>query len=202
MIRAIIFDFGGVLVRTSDPVGRREWENRLHLSAGELERLVHGSDLWVNAQRGLLSVDDYWQGIADRLGIPAQDIPSLREDYFRDDHLDYGLMAVIAVLRAKGYKIGLLSNDALTLEAKLREQLAIYNRFDAVVISAVIGVMKPEAGAYEAIAKALNVAPAECVFIDDNLANVEGARRFGMSAIRYVAGMDVEAVLAPILQGG
>jgi putative hydrolase of the HAD superfamily len=201
MIKAVIFDFGGVLVRTGDPVGRREWEKRLGLPAGELEHVIHGSDLWLDAQRGMISVDAYWQGVAALLNVPAQDIPTLRDDYFRDDNLDHDLITLIGRLRHAGFKVGLLSNDALSLEAKLRDVFAIDDQFDAVVISAAIGIMKPDARAYEAIAQALNIAAIECVFIDDNLANVEGARRAGMQAIHYVKGMDVQAALDPLIKG-
>src|SRR5690348_124505 len=101
MVKAIIFDFGGVLVRTGDPAGRREWEARLGMRPGELERIVHGSELWLRAQRGDITVEDYWHGVADELGIPHEDIPALRDDYFRDDYLDRELMALIASLRAR-----------------------------------------------------------------------------------------------------
>ena len=199
LIRAIIFDFGGVLMRTGDPAGRREWETRLGLSTGMLERAVHGSDLWVKTQSGLVSPDDYWAQTAAALGAAESDIPLLRHDYFRDDHLDPGLMSFIATLRQAGYKVGLLSNDALTLETKLRDELAIYDAFDAVVISAQIGVMKPDERAYLAMTQALGVTPTEAVFIDDNAANIDGASRAGLWAIRYEAGMDVQAALAPYL---
>jgi hypothetical protein len=50
LIRAIIFDFGGVLMRTGDPAGRCEWEARLGLASSELERVVHGSALTKGSQ--------------------------------------------------------------------------------------------------------------------------------------------------------
>ncbi len=199
MIEAVIFDFGGVLMRTGDPAGRREWEARLHLPQGELERIVHGSDLWISAQRGLITVEEYWSGTAARLQIPAADLPTLRIDYFRDDRLDADLIALVAALRRTGYKVGLLSNDALTLEQRLRRELAIYDLFDAVIISASIGVMKPDPRAYQAIAQSLGVEPGACVFIDDNPTNVDGARRVGMRAIHYRVGMDLRAALKPML---
>lgn len=195
-IQAIIFDFGGVLMRTADPVGRREWEARLKLPAGGLERIVHGSASWIQAQRGALSVEDYWHGVARTLNMPEAELPALRRDYFRDDHLDQSLIALIGSLRGHGYKVGLLSNDALTLETKLRDELNIYSIFDAVVISAQIGVMKPDPGAYAAAARVLAVPMSACVFIDDNAANVEGARRVGMQAVHYHAGMDVQVALS------
>lgn len=199
LVQAVIFDFGGVLMRTGDPAGRREWEVRLGLPAGALERAVHGSDLWLKTQSGLVSPEQYWAQTAAMLGVAASDIPLLLHDYFRDDHLDPDLMRLIATLRQAGYKVGLLSNDALTLEARLRDDLAIYNDFDAVIISAEIGVMKPDERAYLAMTQALGVKPTEAVFIDDNAANIDGAHRAGLWAIRYEAEMDVRAALAPYL---
>ncbi len=186
-------------MRTGDPAGRREWETRLRLPAGELEGIVHGSDLWLKAQRGVITPEEYWSGTAACLQIPLEDLPALQADYFRDDSLDQDLIALATSLRATGYKVGLLSNDAATLEKKLRQDLGIYDCFDAVLISATIGVMKPDPRAYQAIARALGVETTQCVFIDDNRVNVEGARRSGMQAIHFVAGMDLRAVLASML---
>jgi putative hydrolase of the HAD superfamily len=200
-IRAVIFDFGGVLVRTGDPVGRRAWETKLGLATGDLERIVHGSQIWINAQHGLMTPDDYWAEVGRVLGIAESDLPQLKLDYFKDDHLDPDLIALIDSLRQAGYKLGLLSNDAVTLEHKLRHEFAIYDHFDAVIISAYIGVMKPDPAAYQAIAQALNVDLQESVFIDDNPDNIEGARKVGMQAIHYRAGMDLQAALQVILKG-
>ncbi len=199
-IRAIIFDFGGVLVHTSEPVGRRTWEAKLGLAAGELEQVVHGSDSWRKAQCGLITPETYWSEVLLTLHLTEADLPALKADYFRDDRLDLDLVALIQSLRQDGYKIGVLSNDALTLEHKLRNELAIFDVFDAVIISAAIGVMKPDPVAYQAITEALGVAPQEAVFIDDNQENVEGARRFGMLALPYHAGMDLRSALQPLLK--
>ncbi|HLY25488.1 MAG TPA: HAD family phosphatase [Aggregatilineales bacterium] len=199
MIRAIIFDFGGVLLRTGDPVGRREWEQRLGLPAGRLEQIVHGSAAWLEAQRGAISPDAYWIQVADTLNIPPEDLPALQHDYFREDLLDTSLMALAASYRARGYWLGLLSNDSVTLEGKLRDTYRIDQAFDAIVISAKVGVLKPDSAAYQAILDALKASPQEAIFIDDNAANVEGARRVGMHALHYQAGMDVQAALEAII---
>jgi putative hydrolase of the HAD superfamily len=199
VIEAVIFDFGGVLMRTADPAGRREWETHLGLTQGTLERVVHGSEAWIKAQRGVITMADYWAETAHTLGLSASDLPALQRDYFRDDRLDLDLMALIRSLREAGYKVGLLSNDTLSLEDRLRHDLGIYDAFDAVIISAAIGVMKPDPGAYHAIARALSVDSARCVFIDDSPSNVAGARNVGMQAVQYRAGMDLRATLARML---
>ncbi len=198
-IEAVIFDFGGVLMRTGDPAGRREWEQRIGLAPGELIRAVHGCDAWRQAQLGRMSVHTYWETVAGMLGIPATDIPQLRHDFYRDDTLDPGLMALIDELRRAGCKVGLLSNDSLTLERKLRRELAIADRFDAIVISAQIGVMKPTPEAYAVICRVLAVEPCACIFIDDMPANVEGAEKIGMHGIQYRDRMDVRIALKPYL---
>lgn len=200
MIRAVVFDFGGVLMRTLDPAGRRAWESRLGLDPGALELIIHQSDLWIEAQQGLRTPESYWEGVRERLGLSPADLIQLRRDYFSGDVLDRDLITLIESLRAQGYKVGLLSNDSLYLEEKLRVSLGITDCFDAVVISAQIGVMKPEAQSYRAIAHKLGLSLPECVFIDDNTANVDGARGVGMKAILYRAGMDVSAALAPVLE--
>lgn len=201
-IKAVIFDYGGVLMRTAQPAtGRREWEHRLGLANGELERIVHKSELWMKAQRGEVSYDDYWKGIAAQLHLPAKEIAQLRADYFRDDHLDHSLIALIRSLRQRGLQVAILSNDTIMLEHKLRNDLRIYDEFDAVMISARLGVMKPDAGIYQAMLALLHLHPVHTVFIDDNLQNVAAAHYLGMAGIWYRRDMDVAAELEAILNG-
>src|SRR5258707_13258332 len=95
MINAIVFDFGGVLIRTVEPIGRKEWEARLNLHPGELERVVHGSSVAAQAQAGIITAEDYWHWVAETLGIQESEIPVLRHDFFRDDRLDLDLIALI-----------------------------------------------------------------------------------------------------------
>jgi putative hydrolase of the HAD superfamily len=198
MIKAILFDFGGVLVRTGDPTGRREWEARLGLPSGELVRVVHGSGAWIKAQRGLISPADYWKQVALNLGIPEDDLAQLQHDFFRDDQLDQTLVTLIDDLRQLGYKVGLLSNDTEQLRDKLA-RLGILTKFDAVVISAEIGVMKPDPDSYLAILTILGVQPAECIFIDDLLANIDGAVYLGIKGIHFQKNLDLRSVLLPML---
>lgn len=201
MIHAVIFDFGGVLMRTGVPLGRREWEERLGLPAGDLERAVHGSGAWVRCQRGQITPEAFWAGVADRLGVPPVDLPRLRADYFRDDALDQDLITLIRDLRKGGLRVGLLSNDSTALEAKLRDELGIYTLFNTVVISAQIKAMKPDPEAYTAILTRLGLPANETVFIDDSLANIDGAAWIGMHTLKYDAHMDVRAALRPLLPG-
>ncbi|MBX3083666.1 MAG: HAD family phosphatase [Anaerolineae bacterium] len=201
-IKAVIFDFGGVLMRTAQPAaGRREWEQRLKLPDGELERIVHKSENWKQAQLGIISYDEYWKAVIKELRLTDSELSKLRVDYFRDDFLDPEMMSLIRDLRKRDYKVALLSNDSVMLEFKLREELKIYDDFDAVLISARLGLMKPENGIYQAMLSLLNIRPINAVFIDDNLHNVAAAHYLGMAGIWYQRGMNLRRELDSILDG-
>ncbi len=197
--RAIIFDFGGVLMKTADRHPRYDWDERLGLPHGNVERIVHGSEIWRKAQIGAISPQDYWADIARQLDIEPETLPELKRDYFSGDQLDSTLIDYIHTLRSRGHTVALLSNDSVELMGKLQE-LEIANLFDPLVISAYIGVMKPDAGAYRAILKQLSRPPEETVFIDDMLANVAGARALNMHAIHYIDGINFPVALQPFLE--
>jgi epoxide hydrolase-like predicted phosphatase len=196
--RTIIFDFGGVLMKTLDYAPRHAWDAKLGLARNTVESIVHGSTIWHKAQLGLVPVEAYWSAVAEQLGISPEHMPQFERDYFSGDCLDQGLIDIIRGLRKNGHPVALLSNDSLALEEKLTA-LGIANLFDSVVISARIGALKPDPAAYQAVLDRLRCSPGETIFIDDRLENVEGARALGMHGIHYVKDMDLVAALAPFL---
>lgn len=196
--RAVIFDFGGVLMKTVDRQARYAWDDRLGLSRGSVERVVHGSASWRLAQTGALAVDAYWDDTGQQLGLDRDALERLKADYFSGDRLDDDLIDYIHELRAAGHRVALLSNDSIQLIDKLRA-LNIDGLFDPLVISAAIGVMKPDAAAYLAVLDGLACAPDQTIFIDDMLANVAAAQALGIHAVRYNTGMDLRAALTPLL---
>jgi HAD superfamily hydrolase (TIGR01509 family) len=181
---AIIFDFGGVFMKTVDYSPRHRWDDRLRLPHGSVERVVHGSASWRAAQTGLLTPDAYREDVRKQLGLTETDLGQLFDDYFSGDQLDLTLVDYARGLRARGYPVALLSNDSVELGPKL-ERLGITDVFDPQVISAHIGVMKPDAGAYEHVLSKLGYAAANTVFIDDMPTNIAGAEAVEMHGILY-----------------
>jgi len=110
MIRAIIFDVGGVLVRTVNPLPRRELEQRLGLSPGEADKAVFGSPLWDEAQLGRISSAEFWADVGQRLGLNAEELTEFRQAFWAGDRLDEELVALIRHLHDAGYRTALLSN--------------------------------------------------------------------------------------------
>ncbi len=199
MIKAIIMDFGGVVVRTEDYRPRYAWDERLGLPPGSVERVVHHSDLWIQAQLGRILPKTYWNGVAEMLYMKREDIPALRQDFFSGDRINYRLIELIRDLRAQQYPVALLSNDSIELRQRLND-LKLNDLFDHILISAEIGVMKPDVTAYRVALRTLNVAAPQAVFIDASLPNIRAAQSEGLVTILYRPETDVRAELIPLLE--
>lgn len=184
MVEAILWDLGGVLVRTTDPSYREHWESRLGLSPGELSRLVTEGPLGWQAQLGQASVEQVWQSMGERFGLSEQELGQLQRDFWRGDQLNSRLLAYIRDNPA-GLKMGLLSNAWPSLRRQLEQEWDIADHFDAILISAEIGIAKPDPHIYRAALQALQVVPERALFVDDMPQNVAGAQAVGMSALQF-----------------
>jgi putative hydrolase of the HAD superfamily len=196
-IKAVIFDVGGVLVRTHDWSGRQRWESELSLPPGQAEWLVFNSGPGLRAQQGLMTESELWQEVAAELGLDAGRLEAFRRDFWAGDSLDDELVAYISALRP-AYQTAIISNFNESLRDVLDRVYAVADAFDLIVVSAEESVMKPDTRIYHLTLERLGRQPAEAVFIDDSLANVEGARAAGLHAVHYQAGMNVPAALAEL----
>jgi epoxide hydrolase-like predicted phosphatase len=182
-IRGVYFDFGGVLVRTEDQAPRTRLAKSLGLSAREIEQIVFEGDSSVQATLGAITEEQHWQAVAARLGLPESELPRLAEEFFRGDSWDQGLFDFLHALRGT-HKVGLISN-AWTGLRKVIVKHGFSESFDTMIISAEVGLAKPDARIYRLALEKLGVAAEEAVFVDDVVANVDGARAVGMHAIQF-----------------
>lgn len=196
-IKAVIFDVGGVLVRTHDWSGRRRWERQLALQPGQAEWLVFHSEPGLQAQMGQITEAGLWQAIAAELDLDSAQLDAFRQEFWAGDALDEALVAYIRSLRP-AYQTAVISNFDDSLRGSLERTYPIADAFDLIVVSAEENVMKPDEQIYRLTLERLGRQPAEAVFVDDSPANVEAARALGMHAVQYRAGMDVPAALAAL----
>lgn len=192
-MRAVIWDWGGVLMRTMDIRPRMAWERRLHLYPGGLTDAVFGSRAWEQAQRGAAPADTLWAEVAESLGIGEADIPALQRDFWAGDRLDEELVGIVRELRRAGIRHGLLSNHIPEIRQRLGDLGPL---LDAVVISGEEGVTKPEPAIYRIALERLGVAPEEAVFVDDWKPNVEAARQLGMKGVHFRGAVPLRRALA------
>ena len=185
MIKAIIFDYGGVLMRTVNPVPRRELDQRFDLPPGGASKLVFESPLWDEAQLGRISGAEFWANVGQRLELDGEELAEFRRAFWAGDRLDEDLVALIRYLREAGYRTALLSNAPAGLHRHI-EELGIADVFDDVVISGCEELMKPDPALFERTLVRLSVSAEQVVFVDDARANVAAAQRVGLHATRFL----------------
>lgn len=184
-LKAVILDFGGVLVRTRSQHLRTSWEKRLGLAPGEASTLIFGGERGIAVQHGHVTDEAHWQWLGARLGLSAEDLAAFRVDFFAEDFLDTELLAYADRLHAAGYHLGLLSNAGGNARRVFGKRFDVLPHFDSVTISAEEGVMKPDPRIFEIALRRAGAEPHEAVFVDDFATNVEGARQVGMLAIHF-----------------
>jgi putative hydrolase of the HAD superfamily len=175
MPKAIIFDCFGVLVG-------RGFDETYRVAGGDpVKDKDFIADLLGRANLGLISQQDFHDEITERLNISLNKyytaVRSAEQPHFE-------LLEYIEELH-KHYKTAVLSNANVgVVERKIGESW-LKRCFDVSIISAEVGVMKPEPRIYEMAAEKLGVVVDECVFIDDRKVYCEAAQQVGMQAILY-----------------
>lgn len=195
MIRNIVFDMGQVLNRF-DPEMFLDRAGIFGEDRDLLRREVFQSLEWSRLDRGSLTDDEAIALMCARLPqrlhaqaaqfVTAWDRPIVPME---------GMAALVRELKAKGYGIYLLSNAS-------RRQHSYWPRipgsecFDGTLISADVGLVKPQPEIYRRLCETFSLIPGECVFIDDATSNAEGAFFSGLRAIVFHG--DVEELRAKL----
>jgi epoxide hydrolase-like predicted phosphatase len=184
VIRAVVFDIGGVLEITPDLGIDRRWEARLGLRAGEMGQRM--DDVWTGGGLGTITLDDVHLALRDRLGLDEQQLTAFMADVWRE-YLGTANTELIGYARGlrPRYRTGILSNSFVG--AREREQAAygFEDLVDEIVYSHEAGMAKPDPRIYALACQRLGARPGETVFLDDTEPCVAGARDAGIHAIRY-----------------
>jgi len=133
------------------------------------------------------------------LSLSPEQIKDFQRAFWGGDKVDTDLIRYIRSLR-KSYKTALLSNAFLDLRRMVTEVWKIGDAFDELVISAEVGVMKPDPQIYQIALEKLGVAAQQAVFIDDFERNVDAAKAVNMHAIRFRNAVQARADLNALLQ--
>jgi len=199
-IKAIIFDLGGVLLRTTDFTPREQLAARLGMSRNELEELIFGGESGDQAQRGEITVQQHWANLAAQMHCSGKVLNTLVEEFFAKDELDLSLVDYVRLLRAS-YKTGLLSNAFDDLRQIITERWHFEDAFDDMIISAEVGLVKPDARIFHLAVEQLGVDANQTVFVDDMQRNIEGAKNVGLVGIHFQNPLQVRHDLDNLLNG-
>ena len=183
MIDALIVDLDGVI---------RHWDNEhfaevaesFSPTVAEFSAIAFERELLAAGMTGALSFEDWADEIGRRTAVAFGCDAAAVTAAFKALRwsVDEDVVAVLREVRAAGRaKLALFSNASTRLEEDLASR-ELHLEFDVIFNSARLGLAKPDPEAFLTVARLLKVAPQRCLFVDDTLPNVEGAREAHMQA--------------------
>jgi HAD superfamily hydrolase (TIGR01509 family) len=182
-ISVVLFDCDGVLQRPGN-----DWTGEIGsltgLSGGALDAFL--DDISSAEQPVLDGSEAYGVRLAEVL--EEWSLPVRVEDLLQVwQHLvvDQGVLAAAEELREQGLVCALGTNQHRERAAYMRRELGYHRLFDPIVISAEIGVAKPDPEFFRRALVLLGRPAAEVLFVDDVQANVDAARSVGLAAERF-----------------
>lgn len=201
MIKAIVFDIGGVLIGLN--LGRCIQTFRDRLGYGRITELLdpyHQKGIYGELEEGLLSADAFRaQVLAEsRPGCTPEDVDLSMKALL--DGIPEDTVAVVNELATR-YPLYLLSNNnpiamRFILEAFREKGIDPDTTFKDQFISCEMRLLKPSRAIYEQAAASIGLPAEEILFVDDNDVNVEAARNAGWQARLYMPGTLLSTLLA------
>jgi putative hydrolase of the HAD superfamily len=198
VIRAALFDFGGVILSSPFEAFAR-YERERELADGFLRRLNStrpDENAWAQLERGDVSFDEFcrlYEGEARAAGgeVDAREVMTLLAGEVRP--------AMVEAVRRCHERLltACLTNNWIPADGRGAGPHAelLADLFDVVVESSKVGVRKPDPRFYELACAQLAIEPSEAVFLDDIGGNLKPARAMGMTTVKVV---DPEAAIAEL----
>jgi epoxide hydrolase-like predicted phosphatase len=183
-ITTIVFDVGGVLVRTEDRRPRTMLADAFGMTYSELEDVVFNSDSGAAAQRGERTAAEHWEWVREQLGLKADELEPVRDAFFGGDVLDPEMIRFIRELGER-YRLAILTNALDDARQALTGKFGLGNLFDPIVVSAEEKSSKPDERIFRIALERCGAAPEEAVFVDDFPENVRAARAIGMPTVWF-----------------
>jgi putative hydrolase of the HAD superfamily len=202
-IRAVLFDFGGVLVEEGFREGLYELARQQGLNPQVVHRAAYDAIYESGYVLGLGTEDEFWRLLRKKTGLSGE-IEPLRQAIATQFALRPRMFAMVRTLRQRGYITAILSDQTDWLD-RLDAELHFFQDFDKVYNSYHLGKGKREPSLFDDVASDLGISPEQALFVDDDPGNVERARSRGLRALLFLNEDqcidDLEAVVGhPLLE--
>jgi putative hydrolase of the HAD superfamily len=193
--QALVLDFGGVISRTmfeTHPITERA----LGLAPGSLTwrgPFDPASDpLWVDMQENRITERDYWRTRVVEIGSLFGERWEM-SDFVRrargDDPISTMRPEAVRTIKAAaavGKRLAILSNELdLFYGEGFTRRFPLLSDFEVVIDATYTGILKPDPRAYQLCLEALKLPADQCVFVDDQRRNINGAEKVGMSTVHF-----------------
>jgi HAD superfamily hydrolase (TIGR01509 family) len=180
--RVLLFDVGGVLVQLSGVETMLKWMGE-NATSDEMWRMWLHSAPVREFERGRIGAAEFAVAVTAEFRLPVK--PQEFLDSFTGwvTGLYPGTLEMLSQI-PDSYQRAVLSNSNAVHWSRVIDDLRLGAAFEHQFVSHLTGRIKPDADAFQYVAESLGCRPEQVLFLDDNIINVEAAKRFGMQAIR------------------
>jgi len=196
MMQAVVFDFGGVFTCNERSQARlREFDALLGWPPGTMRQRLFAGQSWELASVGAISPEEHWARVGRELEsrLPP-DFRHFQGNPFYLEEINDQVVALAQRLR-RHCRLALCSNALASLAGLLETVPQIKALFDIIVISALVGLRKPDPRILALTAELLGLPLAACLLVDDKERNVRAAAAVGMPVVLFRSAAQLEATL-------
>jgi putative hydrolase of the HAD superfamily len=192
-VEAIVCDFGGVLT-TPLVESFMAFQDQTGITTETLGKAMqaateaNGDNPLYEMERGEITEVAFLEGLTDHLEPLLGHRPEMhrfKEIYFEALEPNPEMIDLMRSLKDEGYRMAMLTNNVREWEPLWRAMLPVDEIFETVVDSGFVGCRKPESRIYELTLERISQPAGTCLFIDDVLVNIEGARKAGLNAVHF-----------------
>ncbi len=182
-LRAILFDFGGVIADEGFRLGLEAIALRNGVDPAVLHREAEDAIYETGYITGRGTEGDFWERLRRRAGIAGAD-EALTDEILRRFVVRPRMIAAVRALRRRGIAAAILSDQTDWLE-RLDARDGFFIEFDRVFNSYRLGKGKRDPTVFDDVVRALGVLPGGALFVDDNRGHVDRARSRGLAAVLF-----------------
>ncbi len=175
MLKAVIFDLGGVLTLNS--------EN----NKGPKENLQVSPETWNKAGLGLIDDEEAFGEMARNYQVESE---TIKEWLFSKRKPNPEVFELISQFKPE-IKKAIISNSLKSIFYNFMDQYQLKDKFDVMVISAEEQVKKPDPKIFRRACQRLGVNPEECLFIDNDQEHIIAAEKLGMKGLLFMRAEDL-----------
>lgn len=180
MIKNIFFDVMGVVFVVGDDTNELLVPFIQKFNKNITKEQIN--EYYLDASSGKMTSDKFWL----KVGVDESRINLIETEYLDKNFIsDTGIIDIMKILKEKGYKIGLLSNDLSEWSEFLRNKFGLNDLVDYCVISGDVGLRKPDEAIYEYTIRECDIDPSKSVFIDDRIKNLIPAEKLGFKTVLF-----------------
>ncbi len=197
IVKAVLFDFGGVLAEEGFQEGLKAIGRRNGLDPegffATADALIYETEYLT----GRIEEAGYWSALRERTGISGSD-QELREEILKRFLPRPAVIACADILRAKGFIVAMLSDQTNWLEELDRETM-LSRHFDRVFNSYRLHKSKRDTSVFRDVCSELGVKTGETLFIDDNIRHIQRAKDAGLRTIHFTTTDDLKEQMKDLL---